>query len=73
LRSCRIPRCCIWTLPGRLDIADATGLPVTFSAPVLDHTLGLAGRIAVRLDQGQALLAALTGRRTLPDGWSIVG
>jgi uncharacterized protein (TIGR03083 family) len=55
-----------------LDIGAATGIDVPLSMPVLAHTTALAARIAVALGQGQAILTALTGRRPLPDGFSIV-
>ncbi len=56
-----------------LDIAAATGLPVAFSTPVLKQAAALAARLAVELDHGPALLTALTGRTTLPAGFSVVG
>jgi uncharacterized protein (TIGR03083 family) len=55
-----------------LDIGAATGIDVPLSVPVLAHTAALAARIAVALGQGQAILTALTGRRPLPNGFSIV-
>ncbi len=54
------------------DIAAAAGLPVTFSLPVLAEAGALAARIAVHLGHGPAVLAALTGRSTLPPGFSVV-
>ena len=55
-----------------LDIGAATGIDGRLSVPVLAHTAALAARIAVALGQGQAILTALTGRRPLPNGFSIV-
>ena len=56
-----------------LDIAAATGLPVAFSTPVLKQAAALAARLAVELGHGPALLTAMTGRTTLPVGFSVVG
>ncbi|MBA3528807.1 MAG: maleylpyruvate isomerase N-terminal domain-containing protein [Propionibacteriaceae bacterium] len=56
-----------------LDIAAATGLPVALSTPVLKQAAALAARLAVELDHGPALLTAITGRTTLPAGFSVVG
>jgi uncharacterized protein (TIGR03083 family) len=55
-----------------LDIGAATGIDVPLSAPVLAHTAALAARIAVALGEGPTVLAALTGRRRLPNGFSVV-
>jgi uncharacterized protein (TIGR03083 family) len=55
-----------------MDIAQATGLPVAFPAPVLADTAALAARVAVALDEGPVLLAALTGRASLPPGFTVV-
>jgi uncharacterized protein (TIGR03083 family) len=54
------------------DIAAATGLTVRFAPTVLAEAVTLAARVAVELDQGPTLLAALTGRASLPSGFSIV-
>jgi uncharacterized protein (TIGR03083 family) len=56
-----------------LDIGAATGIDVPLSLPVLGHTAALGARIAVALGQGQVVLTALTGRRPLPAGFSVVG
>lgn len=55
-----------------LDIAAVTGLPVAFAPAVLADAAALAARIAVALDHGPALLAAVTGRRPLPSSFSVV-
>jgi len=54
------------------DIAAATGVPVAFPQPVLAEATALAARVAVQLGQGPAVLAALTGRAPLPQGFSVV-
>jgi hypothetical protein len=54
------------------DIAAATGIPVVFPPFVLAESAALAARVAVELGTGPALLAALTGRATLPAGFSVV-
>ena len=56
-----------------LDISAATGMDVPLSMPVLAHTAALGARIAVALGEGQVVLTALTGRRPLPAGFSVVG
>ncbi|NVN50007.1 maleylpyruvate isomerase N-terminal domain-containing protein [Mycolicibacterium hippocampi] len=55
-----------------LDIASAVDLE--FSAPqeVLAEAAALATQIGVRLGRGPAVLMALTGRRDLPSGFSVV-
>jgi len=55
-----------------LDIGAATGQPYTPPAPALAASLGLAVDVAVLRDHGADLLLALTGRRTLPAGFSVV-
>ena len=55
-----------------LDIAAAIGLPVAFAPAVLAEAAVLAARVAVALDHGPAVLAALTGRTALPRGFSVV-
>jgi len=54
------------------DIAAATGLPVRFAPTVLVEAVTLAARVAVELGHGPRLLAALTGRESLPPGFSMV-
>ena len=55
-----------------LDISAATGIDVAFSSWVLAHTTELAARIAVARDEGPTVLSALTGRRPLPENFSVV-
>ncbi|CAI9416011.1 maleylpyruvate isomerase N-terminal domain-containing protein [Nocardioides sp. T2.26MG-1] len=55
-----------------LDIARATGLDFTPPAEALADTLALAGASALRLGLGVDVLLALTGRRPLPPGTSVV-
>jgi uncharacterized protein (TIGR03083 family) len=56
-----------------LDIGAATGLDPELPASVLVSATGLATRISVLLGTGPELLGALTGRRDLPPGFSVVG
>jgi hypothetical protein len=55
-----------------LDIGAAIGIDVPLSVPVLAHTAALAARIAVVLGDGPIVLSALTGRRPLPNDFSVV-
>ena len=55
-----------------LDIAAATWLDASFSPAVVRHAAELATGIAVELGEGTAVLTALTGRRPLPENFSIV-
>jgi uncharacterized protein (TIGR03083 family) len=54
-----------------LDIAAAVGLDVTFPPEVLADVAQTAALAAVESGQGAAVLLALTGRRALPDGFSV--
>jgi hypothetical protein len=54
------------------DIAAAIGLSPDFAADVLAEATQLAARICVATGQAPALLAAMTGRSSLPVGFSIV-
>ena len=55
------------------DIATATGIaPPTPSPEVLGRMIALAGRVAVLGGSGPAVIGALTGRRPLPPGYSVV-
>ena len=56
-----------------LDISAATGIDVAFSVRVLADTTELAASIAGARDDGRMVLSALTGRRPLPDSFSVVG
>jgi uncharacterized protein (TIGR03083 family) len=55
-----------------LDIARATGLSFEPPADVLDEASVLAARIALLTGRGAELLTALTGRTSLPPGFSVV-
>ena len=55
-----------------LDIARATGLSFELPADVLDVATVLAARIGVETGPGDTLLMSLTGRETLPPGFSVV-
>jgi uncharacterized protein (TIGR03083 family) len=56
-----------------LDVADALGAPApAFGAPLWSLALGLASEAAARGDRAPALLRALTGRHSLPEGFSVV-
>ncbi len=55
-----------------MDIAGAVGIDVVPPDDVLAEAAALAARIGVRLGRGPGLLLALTGRRDLPPGFSVV-
>lgn len=55
-----------------MDIARATGLPVSFSHPTLAEAVTVLARTGVELGQGPELLDALTGRAPLPPGFTTV-
>ncbi len=55
-----------------MDIAAATGLPYDPPPAALTESLRLAVDVAQRRGDGAALLLALTGRRSLPEGFSVV-
>ncbi len=55
-----------------LDIASAVGVTATPPVEVLAEAAALAGRIGAHLGHGPAVLLALTGRRTLAPGFSVV-
>ncbi len=55
-----------------LDIAAATGVPVTLPAQAVEEASALAAVSAAQRGLGPDLLLAMTGRRTLPQGFSIV-
>jgi hypothetical protein len=55
-----------------LDIAAAAGHALDVDAALLAEATGLAARLAVRRGEGTAVLRALTGRRSLPPGFSVV-
>lgn len=55
-----------------LDIARATGLPYEAPRDALTDAVTLAAEAAVALDRGDLMLLALTGRLSLPPGFSVV-
>ena len=55
-----------------MDIAGAVGIDVVPPDDVLAEAAALAARIGVRLGRGPGVLLALTGRRDLPPGFSVV-
>jgi hypothetical protein len=55
-----------------LDIAGATGMRWTLPPAVLSEALHLAADVALRGADGATVLFALTGRRELPSGYSIL-
>lgn len=54
------------------DINTATGVEITFSPTVLTDATELAARLAVVNGEARTALTALTGRRQLPAGFSIL-
>jgi uncharacterized protein (TIGR03083 family) len=55
-----------------LDIAAASGVTVDLPAAALEQACALAGMAAAQRGLGPSLLLALTGRRALPPGFSVV-
>lgn len=55
-----------------LDIATAADLPPTPPESALSRTLELATALAIRSGQGSRVLLALTGRRGLGDGFTVL-
>lgn len=55
-----------------VDLARATGQATELPAAVCDSALQVAVAAAGRRGQGQSVLLALTGRKPLPDGFSVV-
>lgn len=55
-----------------LDVAAAADLPVPELGPALAEATALASQIAVRGGHGPTVLMALTGRGSLPRGFSVV-
>ena len=56
-----------------LDIGHAAEVPVEPSPDALTVTLALLGELAVKRGEGIALALALSGRRSLPDGFNVLG
>jgi uncharacterized protein (TIGR03083 family) len=55
-----------------LDIAHATGVPIELPEHAVTEAVALAGNVAARTGRGPDLLMAMTGRRPLPHGFSVV-
>lgn len=55
-----------------IDIADATGVPHGQPAESVAATLHLAAGVAAARGDGEALLRSLTGRASMPAGYSVV-
>jgi uncharacterized protein (TIGR03083 family) len=55
-----------------LDIIAATGIAATLPTEVLEEATVLAARVGVALGSGESVLTSLTGRTTLPAGFSVV-
>jgi len=55
-----------------LDIAHATDVPIELPEHAIAEAVALAGNVAARTGRGAGLLMAMTGRRPLPDGFSVV-
>jgi uncharacterized protein (TIGR03083 family) len=55
-----------------LDIAAATGLPLDLPASAVEEACAVAATTAAQRGLGPAVLLALTGRRALPGGFSVV-
>jgi uncharacterized protein (TIGR03083 family) len=54
------------------DVARAAGIPVEFAPEVVSFAADMAARVAIATGDGSTLLDALTGRGTLPSGFSVV-
>jgi hypothetical protein len=55
-----------------LDISAATGIPLDLPEHAVEEAASLAAVTAAQRGLGADLLLALTGRRSLPDGFSVV-
>ncbi|MGA1836926.1 maleylpyruvate isomerase family mycothiol-dependent enzyme [Herbiconiux sp. 11R-BC] len=55
-----------------MDISRATGLPHGQSPEAVSATLALAAGAAAARGEGELLLLSLTGRTTLPEGYTVV-
>ena len=56
-----------------MDVSLAAGVPVETSREALTVTLALLSDIAVAHGDGAALAMALSGRRSLPEGFNVLG
>lgn len=55
-----------------MDLARATGQRADFAPELIESAASLAAGIAARKGNGEQVLMALTGRETLPAGFSVV-
>ncbi len=55
-----------------MDLARATGQTAHFAPELIESAASLAAGIAARKGDGESVLMALTGRETLPPGFSVV-
>jgi uncharacterized protein (TIGR03083 family) len=55
-----------------LDLASSAGVAFPLPGDVMAESAALAARVAVALGDGPLLLRTLTGRASLPDGFSVV-
>jgi uncharacterized protein (TIGR03083 family) len=55
-----------------LDIGQASGMAPAFAQEALVDAVTLAAEVAARTERGPELLLAMTGRGTLPQGFSVV-
>lgn len=54
------------------DAAVAAGVPISFDADTVAEAAALAARVAVAVGDGPVVLRALTGRGSLPAGFTII-
>ncbi|BBH71382.1 hypothetical protein ACTI_80670 [Actinoplanes sp. OR16] len=54
------------------DAAEASGQPISLDPDTLAETAALAARIAAAIGEGQVALRALTGRASLPAGFTVI-
>jgi uncharacterized protein (TIGR03083 family) len=55
-----------------IDLSKATGIPHGIPTASMEDACALGARIAARRGNGDTLLLSLTGRRPLPEGFSVV-
>jgi uncharacterized protein (TIGR03083 family) len=55
-----------------IDLSRATGIPHTLQPVAVSDALTLAAAVAAQRGSGEDVLLALTGRATLPEGFSVV-
>ncbi|MGH4025105.1 MAG: maleylpyruvate isomerase N-terminal domain-containing protein [Pseudonocardiaceae bacterium] len=70
--SCYLPTRTFELAVHSLDLAGGAGVPAPVPDAVLAEVAALGARIAVAVGDGALVLRALTGRATLPDGFSVL-